>query len=126
MIGGADMVLSGRTTSREADLILRALRTEWPDGMVQRADEADAKPLRELRFPIVERGEFIVYRDRENSTAWREKGATPENADAMIHFIVADDCVTVVIDRADSPLARLAKDILSSLANNRASLARAA
>jgi hypothetical protein len=122
MIGGTDMVVDG-AMPQDADLILRTMRTEWPHGLVQAGDSPEALPFREVRFPITGPVELIVYRDIASFDTWRVSGATPENQEAMMHIIVTADSVTIVVDREDSPLGRLARELLDSLTRNRLLLA---
>lgn len=119
MIGGADLVLHGRTKAHDTDILVRSIRSEWPDAMAQRADEADAVPIRNFHFPVLGPTELIVYRDRASYQSWRDHGATADNQDAMLLIIVSDDAVTVVVDHPRSALAELAWDLLGSLRPNR-------
>jgi hypothetical protein len=125
MIGGADIVLFAPTMPQDADLILRSLRTEWPNARVQAVDSAEAVPFRQVHFPIVGPAEFIVYRDKESFDSWQLLGATAENQSTMIHVIIAPESATIVVDRPDSPLASLAREMLESLSRNRITLAAA-
>jgi hypothetical protein len=118
MIGGTDIVVKG-ATPQDADLILWTMRTEWPNGLVQAGDSLEAVPFREVRLPISGPTALIIYRDAASFQAWRLSGATPENQDAMMHVIVAADSVTIVVDREDSPLASLAREMLESVTMNR-------
>ena len=119
MIGGADIVLNGRPMPQDADLILRTMRTEWPDARIQMADSSEAVPFRSVRFPIAVPVELIIYRDATSFEAWHASGATPENQDAMMHLIITADSATIVVDREDSALASLAREILESVSRNR-------
>lgn len=119
MIGGADIVLHGQTKAHDADLLVRGIRSEWPRAVIQRADEENGTPIRALRFPILGPTELIVYRDDASYQSWRSEGATADNQDAMIHIIVDDDSVTLVVDRIDSALADIARDLLEALRPNR-------
>lgn len=119
MIGGADIILGGSTREDDADFLLRGIRSEWPGAFVQGADEPHAIPIRDLRFPLHGQTEIFVYRDEASYRSWQTDGATTENEDAMIQVIVADDSVTLVVDRQGSNLASLADDLLASLSRNR-------
>lgn len=119
MIGGADLVLHGRTMPHDTDILVRGIRSEWPDAMIQRVDEADATPIRRFRLPVLGPAELIVYRDRASYQSWREHGATADNQDAMILLIISDDAVTLVVDQPRSALAGLAWDLLGALRPNR-------
>lgn len=119
MIGGADIVLHGQTKAHDTDLLVRSIRREWPSAVIQRADEDEAIPIRNFRFPIIGSAELIVYRDSGSHQSWTSNGATADNQDTMIHLIVSDDSVTFVVDRPDSVLADLARELLESLRLNR-------
>ena len=119
MIGGTDIVLHGRTKSHDTDLLVRGIRSEWPSAVIQRANEDEAVPIRDFHFPIIGSAELIVYRDRASHQSWASNGATANNQDTMIHLIVSDDSVTLVVDRPDSALANLARQLLESLRPNR-------
>jgi hypothetical protein len=119
MIGGADLVLHGRTKAHDTDILVRGIRSEWPNAMIQRVDEADATPIRNFRLPIFGPAELIVYRDRASYQSWKDHGATADNQDAMILLIVSDDAVTLVVDQPSSALAELAWDLLGALRPNR-------
>ena len=119
MIGGADIVLHGQTKAHDADLLVRGIRSEWPRAVIQHADKDDGIPIRAFRFPIIGPTELLVYRDDASYQSWRSKGATADNQDAMIHLIVSDDNVTLVVDRTDSALADIARDLLEALRPNR-------
>ncbi len=126
MIGGADLVLRGRTRAHDTDILVRGIRSEWPDAMIQHADEGDAAPIRSFRLPVSGPAELIVYRDRSSYQSWRDHGATMDNQDAMLHVIVSDDSVTLVVDRPASALAKVACDLLDALRANRIVLLQAA
>ncbi|WP_437610718.1 hypothetical protein WMF20_03660 [Sorangium sp. So ce834] len=119
MIGGADIVLYGQTKAHDTDLLVRAIRTEWPNAVIQHADKENGVPIREFHFPVIGPAELIVYRDNASYQSWTSKGAAADNQDAMIHLIVADDNVTLVVDRPDSALADMARELLVSLRPNR-------
>lgn len=126
MIGGADLILRGRTKPHDTDMLVRGIRSEWPDAMIQPVDRNDATSIRSLRFPVLGPTELIVYRDAASYQSWMEHGATAENQEAMILIIVTGDAVTLVVDRPQSDLAALAWDLLSALRSNRIILPQAA
>jgi hypothetical protein len=119
MLGGADIVLYGQTKAHDTDLLVRGIRTEWPNAVIQHAGKEIGTPIREFRFPVVGPAELLVYRDNASYESWRSKGAAADNQDAMTHLIVADDSVTLVVDRPDSALADMARELLAALRPNR-------
>ncbi len=120
MISGHDLVLAGRTRGYEAGLILRHFRTKWPRAYVQDADQTEATPFSEVRFPKVTRdAEFFIYRDFQSVESWRASGATDENQSTMAHVIITDESVTIVTDLPGSPLSDFVEETLHSIAHNR-------
>jgi hypothetical protein len=126
MIGGADLVLHGRTKAHDTDILVRGIRSEWPRALIQRADDVDATPIRSFRLPVFGPAELIVYRDPASYQSWRDHGATADNQDGMILVIVSDDAVTLVVDQPRSALAGFAWDLLGALRPNRIVLLQAA
>ncbi|XXY18783.1 hypothetical protein WME88_03915 [Sorangium sp. So ce216] len=104
--------------------MVRGIRTEWPNAVIQHAENENGILIRELRFPVVGPAEMIIYRDSASYQSWMSKGAATDNQDTMIHLIVADDSVTLVVDRPDSALADMARELLVSLRPNRIVLHR--
>lgn len=119
MIGGADIILGGQTRAHDADFLVRGIRSEWPNALIQRVDEHDAVPARQFRLPLVGLVELFLYRDTASYLSWGTYGATADNQAAMIHMIVSDDSVTLVVDHENSALADLARELLGSLRPNR-------
>ena len=119
MIGGADIILTGRTKPQDADLLVRGIRSEWPNALIQGVDEPRATSILDFHFPVVGAVELIVYRDISSYLSWDAHGATEDNQDAMIHMIVTADSVTLVVDHEGSALAGLARELLGSLRPNR-------
>jgi hypothetical protein len=126
MIGGADLILHGRTKAHDTDILVRGIRSEWPGAMIQHADEVEASPICSFRLPVFGPTELIVYRDPDSYQSWKDHGATTNNQDAMILMIVSDDTVTLVVDHPRSALADIAWDLLDSLRPNRIVLQKAA
>ena len=126
MIGGADLILRGQTKAHDTDMLVRGIRSEWPDAMIQPVDKNDATPIRNFRFPVFGPTELIVYRDAASYQSWMDHGETADNQDAMILIIVTGDAVTLVVDRPQSDLAALAWDLLNGLRSNRIVLQQAA
>jgi hypothetical protein len=121
MIGGTDLVLAGKPSGDEAFFVIRALRAEWPELVVQEADRLEpesagsqalwARPLRE----------FFVYRSRADYASWQRSGATSENSDTMVHVLLTGDALTLVADSSpSSSTVRLSKEILVALRVQRA------
>jgi hypothetical protein len=104
---------------QDADLVLWTMRNEWPNGLVQAGDSTEALPFPSIRFPIKGPVELIIYRDAAAFESWRLDGATPENQNTMMHLLVGPDSLTIVVDREDSPLASLAREMIELLTRDR-------
>ena len=98
---------------------------EQTKGSIHDAEDRAVR-IRNFHFPIVGQAELIVYRDNTSFESWQSEGATADNQEAMIHVVVSGDSVTLVVDRVDSPLAELARELLESLRPNRIVLRTAA
>lgn len=48
--------------------------------------------------------EVLVYKSAIARQQWKENGATPENANSMIHFLLDSSTITVVVDDPKDPL----------------------
>jgi hypothetical protein len=90
MIGGTDIVLCVHEDIPTADVIFRAVRQHWPAFVFQNADDESApfSPRTELWLPQPSGPEFFIYRDEQAARNWDEDGATPENANTMLHVIL--------------------------------------
>ena len=88
--GGSDIVIEAPPGTPVADLILGRIRRLWPDGLYQDADDDDAvyidDPL--VAFAGGRSREFFIYRNRIAFESWERDGATPENLDTMLQFLV--------------------------------------
>lgn len=104
MIGGTDIVLTGKTSVHDANLLVCVLRDRWPDLVVQAADDAAPLPR---GTSLNATPEFFVYRRRADFDSWAAAGAAAENADSMIHVIVESDALTLVAAPGES--ARIAQ-----------------
>lgn len=94
MIGGRDLVLTGAPADGEIAFVVERLRTVWPELVVQDANRVVAVPPDAPDVAAMR--EIFAYRSRTDFEAWRGAGATPENADSMIHVIIGQDSATFV------------------------------
>ena len=91
IIGGVDVVLRVERTVPITDVVLRIARRLWPRCVFQDADQPqilDNDDLTVWLFGTASR-EFFIYRDRQAANAWSQVGGTPENQNAMLHFLIS-------------------------------------
>lgn len=122
MIGGADIVVEGRTNRAERGLVARVLGAAWPLGVLH---DVDAPPSAALPLPVRPSeipAEFFVYRDAAALKSWARYGATRTNVDSMIHVIFQDDAITFVIDDESSATGVLISNLRHSIASHRISV----
>ena len=85
-----DQIIQAPPAAPVADLILGRIRRFWPEGLFQDAEEDEAHDLHSHRVAI-HMGrcrEFFVYRDGGSFAAWERDGATPENLETMLYFLI--------------------------------------
>jgi hypothetical protein len=119
MIGGEDIVLSIPNRPHYLTLILQALSSAWPGAQFQLAESVSAVPFGKFVLPTTGLGEVFIYRDAGSYAAWSQRGATVQNQDAMMHVIVEPNSITIVVDRLDSNLGKIARELLDSVPRNR-------
>lgn len=87
-----DIVLEAPPDAPVAELILGRVRRLWLDAWFQDADEDEVYRLSDIQ--VVVRGgrsrEFYIYQDRSSVEAWKQDGATPENLETMLYFLIGD------------------------------------
>ncbi|MBI3463563.1 MAG: hypothetical protein HY000_10970 [Planctomycetes bacterium] len=116
-IGGIDRVLFAPAGVSVADAILQVCRDLWPKCIFQDSDGAIGH---EIDDPWVwmhgtASDEFFVFTDRTAYEMWNEFGASQENSNSMLHFIVRPHPgppyglfeVTVVVDQWDESMRAL-------------------
>ncbi len=94
MIGGKDIVaLFGGSGEVVLGLVTEAICEVWPEAVI-----ISAEPL-----------EWFVYRDELAHQRWNRDGASPENANTMIHLIAEPwNALTLVLDDPTAPAAQAA------------------
>src|SRR6516225_9367155 len=121
MIGGTDIEFRVAENVQVGEIILRTVRRYWPDYVIENAlDESPYfKPRAGLEVPTPPSPEFFIYRDEEAAQDWEEHGATPENANQMVHVILGQGTradsgqrsVTVVVGSRDGEMQELLNDL---------------
>lgn len=127
MIGGMDIIISAPASSPVSDIVVRRMRQLWPAGIFQDADSVDKHDIFEAWVNITgtKSRDFFVYRDANAVRAWEEVGASPENQNTMLHFLIrlgerngsAIEELTVVCDRRSHDVARLIDDLEATFRN---------
>jgi hypothetical protein len=132
--GGQDILIEAPPDVPAADVILRCLRLLWPDAYFQDADQEDYHPVDSPRV-LIQGGrsrEFFVFINRGAAESWNRDGATPENSNSMVHFLVEDRPrsrrsprhVTLVCDEVSEAIERLAADLKKSFWGSRPPMPR--
>jgi hypothetical protein len=124
-IGGIDLPLVNVARARyEPRAILGAIAEFWPQGVYQDADDTAFVPLSVLLEVGGDVGseEFFVFPNEASAQDWTEHGATPANANTMLHVLARDDPqdadlveTTLVIDELDKDMAAIYGAINSAL-----------
>jgi hypothetical protein len=124
-IGGVDLPLVSIPRARyEPRAILGAIAEFWPHGIYQNADDTSFVPLSAVieREGDVQDEEFFVFPNEASARDWAEHGATPTNANTMLHVLARDDPqdadlveTTLVIDDLDKEMAAIYAAINSAL-----------
>ena len=135
-IGGRDIVIAAPPDVSPAEVVLGYMRRLWPDGFFQDADQEDVHPINSPRV-VIQGGlsrEFFAFRDSGAVAAWQLDGATPENENSMLHFLVADPPlskrlprhVTLVCDELSAAIDQLIADLKMSFRGSRRPASRLA
>ena len=124
MIGGIDIIVPvpPRIPAAEVvEIVLRTMRRVWPTSLFVDAEEVAPHPISSPW--VAARGgqsrEFLIYRDRDAVSSWQGEGPTPENGNAMLHFLYEDDRdeaheLTLVCDERSGGIEQLASDLAAS------------
>lgn len=132
MIGGEDIVIHGAPRPDDWGTIVRFMSYAWPEAIVEDANSGDVVPIGgSLAAPLgIEeatarrRGEFFVYKNGQSLRSWEESGATEENGDDMIHFLMGPQTITCVVGHLDSPSAALVDQLCAMVERKRRGLAQ--
>ena len=119
MIGGADIVLAGRTHSDDLAFLLRCIRQVWPQAVYHGLSTNDAEELATQSAELPQDLEVFVYANRIAFESWEQDDATESNASKMLQILISSHSLTLVVDRADSELGLLADDLINALKTER-------
>jgi hypothetical protein len=98
-IGGADIVVPGRATERQAEDLLTCLRAHWPEAVVEHGEEEQVR-------------ELFVYENAAAQAAWEKEGGEEWNMATLIHVLYGQDSTTIVVDRRGSYLYDFVRSIV--------------
>jgi hypothetical protein len=120
MIGGDDLFLHGQPSlPDDIDFVLRWLREEWPDAMVEIPTSGSVVFVRDFSVVTTALGnEIFVYANEDAWKSWQNEGLTDDNASTLIWITVEEDGFAFVMDDRDSPSGRLVQDLMSMLQRN--------
>jgi hypothetical protein len=92
IVGGSDLIFFAPADVPVVGIILRRVRQLWPLAWFQDPDEDKAHRIDDPR--VISHGgesrEFLIYRDQAAVSAWDRDGATPENLDSMLYFLIGE------------------------------------
>lgn len=97
MIGGSDQIINTSFPAEIAEHLLRIIRMEWGEMVLENAETGDDIEFLFLGFQTLPR-ELFVYENARMKQHWDEEGACEANANKMFHIILKDQQVTVVVD----------------------------
>jgi len=88
MIGGTDLIFSVRRADFDIRSVLEAILDLWPHAVFEEADGEGTQPLAEVcGRKVFPSEEFFISRDAAAAKSWDEQGATPENANDLVHIL---------------------------------------
>ena len=118
-VGRSDIILLAPAHEGVGDAILRVCQRHWPHCVFQDCNETKVRSLAETS--VWEAGvashEFFVFRDLAAVDRWDSQGASEEDINSMLHFLVVDmpaermHEVTVVCDRVTSEIKTVLADL---------------
>jgi hypothetical protein len=128
LITGIDLILATAATGFDPRTILDVVENQWPAAVFQDAEEttsrstaavlADSVPLKST--------EFFIFEDAEQADSWDQHGRTDDNANRMLHFLIAENTpqsgsvqITMVIDAFTPEMAGLFRSLHTALSEKR-------
>ena len=125
---GFDLILETSADGFDPRSILEVVQDQWPDAVLQDADETAARPLPQVlaNGTALQSTEFFLFEDQTQADSWNAHGRTDANANRMVHFIIAHDVplpgnvqVTMVIDAFTAEMARLFSNLHALFSDKR-------
>ncbi len=97
MIGGHDISFHTETSAQATEGTIRILRASWRNSVVENAETGEF--LGPVFFGFEELpSEVLIYKNAAAHDSWAAHGATPENANLMVHIIRGENSMTLVVD----------------------------
>lgn len=126
-IGGHDIVLEVPPDTPIFEVILRSVRQRWPGAYFLGAGGDDPELIDSAGLPprAEEGREFFVFRDRGAADSWMDEGATAENENTMLHFLIPENpggspgTVTMVFDIPSAEMRSFADALASGFRDSR-------
>lgn len=115
MIGGKDIVVQTSGPAELAEHLLKLLRDDWPEMIVEDADTGEIIEMTIPHLNLVPR-EFFVYQNLEMKDLWDEEGACVSNKNTMVHVLLQDDSITIVVDDTSTKMNQNMLGAIQSLA----------
>lgn len=121
MIGGYDIILDVPFQQDDFRTILADVLAQWPNAVYQDAEESGCHKLSDMLtqgdYDIAY--EFFLYRDEDAFVSTEIDGVTEENEDSILYVLMDEDGITLVVDRKDTPLCRIAEQIMERIKSSR-------
>ena len=111
-IGGIDLELKGKFSTKDIEVLLGKAVDLWPDCLVESCvnGKVGVVPIGEFatRLPC----DFFLYKNQASFETWSRHGLTNEFENSMISVTVYRDCVLLVVG-ADAK--KFGEDLLSTV-----------
>jgi hypothetical protein len=124
-IGGTDIVLDAPPGVPVAAILLRLLKSFWPEAVFQDQNEQKWYPLDHPRVTALggQSTDFLIFRDEAAARSWDRFGLTRKNANHMLNFIIGNSQedstkpiqFTLVCNERTPELNQLINDIVSGV-----------
>lgn len=99
MISGEDIIIDVSIVDPAAalDAVVRCVWRHWPDLVTQDGESGNRLPDY-ASIPFGRLPELLIYRDEESLRSWTKSGASPANANTMVHVLADAQWLTLVVD----------------------------
>jgi len=118
MIGGSDFIIKRPSGANELRTLLWAILYHWPNAVAEDANSDTPAARLYCADPMRLPSEILVYESDEWRASWNKEGATPCNADHMLHILLDVASITVVADDEEAcatvSIATFLRDVLDA------------
>ena len=90
MIGGHDISFLTETSAEALEGAVRVIRASWQDSVVENAETGELLVLGPGAISELP-AELLIYKNAAARDSWAASGATPENANLMVHIIRGEE-----------------------------------